>query len=69
VQTGVPTLQPGVGTAVDLHQHTCLGHTLAPDPVVWWPTLSRAGKASLCRDAPRCGASQGDPLALGQDLG
>ena len=50
-----PVLQPGVLTAVDLHQHPLLGHAPAPEPVLLGAAAARTADACLGQDAAHRG--------------
>ena len=64
-----PVLQPGVLTAVDLHQHTLLGHAPAPEAVLRGAATAGAADAGLDQNAANGGAAQVDALAFPQQLG
>ena len=68
-----PVLQPGVPTAVDLHQHLLLGHAPTPEAVLLRPAAARTAQAGLDQNAAHRGAAQVYalplPLPLPQQLG
>ena len=61
--------QPPMKTAVDLHQHAFLGHSLPSHPVSGRPTFPRAGNARPGQDAVHCSPAGVNPLPVTQQLG
>ena len=68
-ELGTVITQPSMETAVDLHQHPFLGHSLSPYPVLGWTPFARAGDACLGQDAPHGRPAEVDALSVPEQLG
>ena len=71
-QQGKPGLffpKPAVVAAVNLHQHSLLGHSLPAHPVLLRTAAARAADAGLDQDATHGGATQIYALQFSKQLG
>ena len=68
-EPGPPLLQPGMVTAVDLHQHALLGHAPTPEPVLRGAATAGAAQAGPDQNASYRGTAQVNALPFPQQFG
>jgi len=67
-QVWATLVEPGVSTAVELDEQSCLGHALPASAVPGWASPAGAAEPGGAEDAAHRGAGEDDPLAFGQQL-
>ncbi len=67
-EAGAAVLEPGMMTAVELHEKPRLRHPLSAPAVAWRATSAGAADARCAEQAMHRGAGEADAFALGQEV-